>query len=114
MIQERYGENMGRIDPQYPFIKLYRNHCCSDDTKKELAEKSRKLMVEIDEKFNSGEKLMVYVRGYWKELFDIGMYDGWPFWEPTPAVFVKSSIGGGEWQFYYDVDSYEKLKDTKS
>jgi hypothetical protein len=35
-----------------------------------------------------------------RAIFAIGMYDGWPYWKPTPALLVESPLGGSEWIFF--------------
>lgn len=34
------------------------------------------------------------------QVLRICMYDGWPYWKPTPAIFHSSPLGGGEWSFF--------------
>lgn len=28
------------------------------------------------------------------------MYDGWPYWRPTPAIYRESPLGGYEWTHF--------------
>lgn len=35
-----------------------------------------------------------------RAIFKLCMYDGWPYWKPTPAIFHASPLGGGEWSFF--------------
>ena len=30
----------------------------------------------------------------WGRVLEIGMYDGWPYWTPTPSVYIASWMGG--------------------
>jgi len=32
----------------------------------------------------------------WGEVLAVGMYDGWPYWSPTPSVLISGHFGG-EW-----------------
>jgi hypothetical protein len=34
-----------------------------------------------------------------REVFKLRMYDGWPYWKPTPAIYRESPLGG-EWTFF--------------
>jgi hypothetical protein len=38
-----------------------------------------------------------------RRIIAIGMYDGWPYWEPRPAVCFIGPMNSGEWAFF---DSY--------
>lgn len=44
-----------------------------------------------------------------RDIITIRMYDGWPYWKPTPALLVKSPLGGSEWRFF---NSYGIRKDS--
>jgi hypothetical protein len=44
----------------------------------------------------------------WKRVVQVGMYDGWPFWKPTPSVQLAGPIGC-EWHPWYSLSGYEKL-----
>lgn len=35
-----------------------------------------------------------------REVYAMGMYDGWPYWKPTPAFLVSSPVGGSEWTHF--------------
>jgi hypothetical protein len=37
----------------------------------------------------------------WCRVVHIGMYDGWPFWRPTPAIGYIGPLGSVEWAFFY-------------
>lgn len=41
-------------------------------------------------------------------IYAIGMYDGWPYWKPTPAMLVAGPIGS-EWKFF---NSYSVHKNS--
>ena len=49
-----------------------------------------------------GDDVLVSHTEGWKEVLAVGMYDGWPFWRPTPAVLVRT-WAGGERHFLYDI-----------
>jgi hypothetical protein len=33
-------------------------------------------------------------------VLDLRMYDGWPYWVPTPAVLIVSPMGTAEWRHF--------------
>lgn len=37
------------------------------------------------------------------KILALRMYDGWPYWEPRPAVLILGPMGSGEWRHF---DSY--------
>lgn len=32
-----------------------------------------------------------------RQIIKLCMYDGWPYWTPTPAILRESPMGGVEW-----------------
>ncbi len=44
---------------------------------------------------------------YWRDVYCVGMYDGWPFWKPTPAV-LRSGVLGPEVTFFYNLRKSER------
>ena len=48
------------------------------------------------------------LRGEFKdrEIYRVCMYDGWPYWKPTPALLVESPLGGSEWKFFNSYGIY--------
>lgn len=42
------------------------------------------------------------------EVVEVGMYDGWPFWRPTPAIGYRGPLGAVEVAFFYSL-SRDKL-----
>jgi hypothetical protein len=37
------------------------------------------------------------------DLLAVAMYDGWPYWEPRPAICIVGPTGNAEWKHF---DSY--------
>lgn len=103
-VTKREGELLGPVDYHFPFIKHFGNHCCSDLDKKRLCARSISLIRDIENAKKEGTTVYAETYGYFHEVLAVGMYDGWPFWEPTPAILVKGAIGNG-WQFYYNIQS---------
>ena len=45
----------------------------------------------------------------WKRVIRVGMYDGWPFWKPTPSVQIAGTLGT-EWHPWYSISAIEKME----
>ena len=77
----REGENVGPVDWSHPMAKdmpyIWRE-----------AEKSPRDFVLADYGFRD------------REIYAVCMYDGWPYWKPTPALLVQSPLGGSEWTHF--------------
>lgn len=54
-----------------------------------------------------GDKIE-YSGGFQWEVINVGMYDGWPFWRPTPAARTLGPLGVGDWHFFYDIRAVQK------
>jgi hypothetical protein len=37
---------------------------------------------------------------YRRSIIRICMYDGWPYWEPMPAIQFVGPLNSGEWAFF--------------
>jgi hypothetical protein len=77
----RVGENVGPVDWDHPIAKdkppIWREAEANPDG---------------------------YIFGeYSRSILAICMYDGWPYWEPRPAVQFIGPLGSAEWAFF---DSY--------
>lgn len=76
-VTERVGENMGPVDWSHPTAvgmpQIWRD-----------AEKNPDGFVFSE---------------YQRTILEICMYDGWPYWKPTPAICFLGPIGS-EWAFF--------------
>lgn len=52
--------------------------------------------------------ILEYSGQFSHEVISVGMYDGWPFWTPTPAALTYGPLGVGDWHFYYDITGVKK------
>lgn len=43
-----------------------------------------------------------------RQVYEVCMYDGWPYWEPRPAILFAGVLGP-EWAFF---DSYGVYSDS--
>lgn len=80
----RIGEDMGPIDWTHPMAAEMPDHWKD-------AEKHP-------------EKYELLLNGMFtpREVSKLCMYDGWPYWKPTPAIYRESPLGGYEWTFFND------------
>lgn len=76
----RHGENMGPIDWDHP--------------------KARDMPSIWREAERNPDGFLF--SAYGREIIAIAMYDGWPYWTPTPAIHFWGPLGP-EWNFF---DSY--------
>jgi hypothetical protein len=78
MVEVREGENVGPVDWSHPIAKdmppIWR------EAEKDPAS------------FVFGE--------YRRTILDICMYDGWPYWQPTPAICYVGPLKSAEWTFF--------------
>jgi hypothetical protein len=101
-VQERIGENLGPVDWNYDF---YANPC---GRKKEDIDRQIALFRSIQ----LGDEITTYggwPRCGWGEVVEIGMYDGWPAWSPTPSVCMTERVlGGVTWEPWYAITDIRK------
>lgn len=46
----------------------------------------------------------------WGRVGRVGMYDGWPYWKPTPSVWIESHLGGS-WHSWLSVSDIRPTKE---
>lgn len=105
MVEERIGENMGPVDWSFDFSKGFETMCANEERRKESMDLAKANLRTAEEAFRIGKRVRVSCSGNFSyDVLDVGMYDGWPYWRPTPAVLCSSPLGGaGDWQFYYNI-----------
>ena len=105
------GELVGGIEWGYDFASHLDCYCGSDDYKADLIFTGVFNFWMVDRLHKAGKRVEVCLRcGHWHRLIDMGMYDGWPFWKPTPAVYVEGPIGG-EWHHFPCIVDYRIYKE---
>ena len=103
--EQRKGRKTGKIDAGFDVNKygLYPNRPEGLGGKLEM-------LIEIERLLQAGKKIKVtYEGGFTLDLVDVGMYVGFPFWEPTPAFALKSWYGQ-QWLYWYQLINYEIVK----
>lgn len=82
-VVEHVGEDMGPVDWDHPMAKA-------------LPESFRAKLMEAEN--NPG--------GFTYDAFpvvSVCMYDGWPYWRPTPAISYVGPLKIVEWAFFNDI-----------
>lgn len=94
------GENVGPIDWGYDFASWgwNRGGSCNPELIPDAVAALRK----VEAAHARGERCRVYLYGNEHEVIDVGMYDGWPYWKPTPSVLVKVTLGV-EWHSWFSI-----------
>ncbi len=82
-VEVREGENMGPVDWSHP-------------TAKDMSGIWREVEKQPEGFLFNG-----------RQIVSICMYDGWPYWTPTPAVCFIGPMNSSEWNFFnsYGVNS---------
>ena len=107
----REGERVGDIDWGYDFLSHFGNLCTNDDGRAEACERSKDRLRKIQDAFTAGIEVRTTTYGGWpriglKRVIDVGMYDGWPFWKPTPSVQTMGTLGP-EWHSFSSLTDME-------
>lgn len=90
-VEIREGELLGPVDPNYD----YRQHC--GVTRPVDVEKAWAIIKTL----KVGDRVRVSHSDMPKEVIAVGMYDGWPYWTPTPAFRVACPVfGAGDWHTF--------------
>lgn len=99
-VVERIGENMGPIDWNYDFRSHFNNMCTSDAGRDEACARKVAILRDVVDAIADGRRVSVQTHGdFGHEVLDVGMYDGWPYWKPTPSLFLSGPLGG-EWKCF--------------
>lgn len=91
-VTERVGEYLGPIDWAYDFWAHSWDcgGCCNPRCVEDGVRNLIRLLREPDRRWDFCSD------GVSQEITLVGMYDGWPYWKPTPSVCVRSTFGA-EW-----------------
>jgi len=74
----RVGENVGPVDWDHPMAKD---------------------MPAIWREAEANPEAFTFTE-YRRSIISICMYDGWPYWTPTPAVMFVGPLNSGEWAHF--------------
>ena len=100
----REGENMGPLDPNFDWM----GDGCLFPNNPEIKKERFEWMLEIEKEFRKGKRIHASYGDFGGEVLDIGMYDGWPYWTPTPAVLLDH-WNKAHWEFWYEIHEFHIL-----
>lgn len=105
------GEKVGPIDWNFPFADSgwdkggFMNPTCISPAVEKLHQ------------LENGEWEVTSDGGWprvgWKKVIDTGMYDGWPYWKPVPAILVSGPLGAS-WMHWWEITDIRSLTPTTS
>lgn len=81
-VTERIGEDIGPVDWTHPHATDMPKHW------RDAEENPEKYELLLNGMFTP------------REVAKLRMYDGWPYWRPTPAIYRESPLGGYEWTHF--------------
>lgn len=88
------------IDWSFDFSQGFSSYCCQQEEKDAMRDKCIAFLRTL----KRGDKFMRY-GSFESTALRVGMYDGWPYWKPTPAVAYIGPLGSVEYAFYYNVSA---------
>lgn len=94
----RRGELIEGIDWNFNFSQGFANMCSTQEVK----DGYRDRCIEFLRTLKPGDKFVSYQHE--KTALRVGMYDGWPYWAPTPAVSYMGPLGL-EYAFYNNISA---------
>jgi hypothetical protein len=114
-VVQRVGENLGPINYSYDFTKHDwgggRGGVNPEVTKASVAQ-LRQLETLFADKMKRVQVRLMHSDCFW-DVLAVGMYDGWPFWAPTPSVMVFRVLGS-EWHPWYYVQDVRVVESASS
>ena len=81
-VTEHIGEDMGPIDWSHPIAADKPEHW------REAERSPEDFELLLNDMFTP------------RRVLALRMYDGWPYWKPTPAILCESPLGGAEWTYF--------------
>jgi hypothetical protein len=101
MVEERVGEYLGPVDwneEAWPF---------------KLTDHQRETLraIEAEPKAFSATTDGGWPKFGYHNVIQVGMWDGWPYWRPGPAVQVAGPIGP-EWHWADDITAVSRLREV--
>lgn len=90
-VTERVGEYLGPVDWEWPGFK---------DARPEDIEQLRKL-AEHPDRYRATTDTG-WPKFGWHLVLTVGMYDGWPYWQPHPSVQLDGPLGA-EWHSFESI-----------
>jgi hypothetical protein len=105
-VTRREGELLGDIDWNYKFSDHIETRGGPPESKAHFLFNQILNLWQAERIHKDGVLLRVREGEYWHDLIAVGMYDGWPYWKPVPAILISGPIGS-EWRHFPCVDEYK-------
>jgi hypothetical protein len=90
----------GPVDPDYDWLSGFANYGATDQRKREMADRAKTLMLSL----KSGDRVTSSGQ-FDRVVVEAGMYDGWPYWKPVPAISYIGPLGGIEYDFFNNLSA---------
>ena len=99
------GEKLGPVDWSYDFAahgwgpgKSGHNPDCIP--------REVKMLRQLEAWLAEGKPCEVLMYSIWEPVLDTGMYDGWPYWKPTPSFYSTTWLGGS-WHAFTSINAVQ-------
>lgn len=106
-VTRRIGECIGPVDWSYDFMQHFQDATDKDERCKRAMDWLRQIEADKDAFVATTDG--GWPRCGWGDVIGVGMYDGWPWWRPTPSVCIRGPFGG-EWHSFYTITGVERKK----
>ena len=112
MVEERIGEYMGPVDWSYDFAQHFKSYGGRD-----VAARIAEAIAWLKQLAGAPEKHEATTDGGcpkfgWHRVIRVGMYDGWPYWRPVPAVLTAGPLGP-EWHHFDMITGVHELSPSQ-
>lgn len=109
----RVGELLGDIDWSYDFRSHFDCVGADDAGKQAVCDRQveRLRLIHAARKAERDIEATTYggwQRCGWGKVLAVGMYDGWPYWKPTPSVLI-SGWAGPSWACFSEVTDIREV-----
>jgi len=101
IVEVREGEWLGPIDWGYDFAQHFASMGHLEGRKAEACRSCMELLRQVEEAPDNFKAVFSHGDTE-RSIYRVGMYDGWPYWRPTPALLVGGTLGV-EVYFFYDL-----------
>jgi len=111
-VTKREGECLGPVNWDYDFSKHFEAYACSKDRKKEKCQKQKDKLKKIENN-PKAYQVSTYAHCY-RDIHKVGMFDGWPYWEPVPAVQIYDPVANKlVWKHFHEI-KYIRKREVKN
>lgn len=110
----REGELLGPIDWSYDFAS--HGWDCGGSMNPAVLALALDCLAKLDAGLGRGETWEATTDGGWPrigwgEVRAVGMYDGWPYWKPTPSVRIAGHFGAS-WSSAFMLHGVRRVREA--